>query len=202
MDFKQLFLESFEALSLNKLRTSLAALGIVIGIGSVIALISLGQATQTQIQNQIQSLGANLLTVSPGAPRTGAVRGAAGSDTTLTNEDAKAIQTSAGITTISSVSPEVDSRAQIVAGKNNSNLRVTGVTAAYAGVHKITIDSGSFITDQDDAAMKKVVVLGPQVVSDLFPDGSDPIGKSVRIKSQTFQVVGVTVSKGGTGFLN
>src|SRR6266436_2088788 len=99
MDLKQNLIESFGTLTLNKLRTGLAMLGIVIGIGSVIALISLGQATQQQIQNKIQSLGANLLTVSPGAQRTGAVRGAAGGDTTLTNDDAKAISTSPQITT-------------------------------------------------------------------------------------------------------
>src|SRR5437868_14415313 len=100
MDIKDIFLESLGTLTLNKLRTSLAALGIVIGIGSVIALVSLGQATQASIQAQIQSLGANLLTVMPGAPNNGGVRGATGAVTSLTNDDAKAIQTSSSITTI------------------------------------------------------------------------------------------------------
>ncbi len=202
MEYGEIITEAIGTLTINKLRTGLAALGIVIGIGSVIALVSLGQATQQSIQTQIQSLGANLLTVSPGATRTGVVRGAAGGDTTLTNNDAKAIQTSSQITTISAVSPEVDQRAQVVAGKNNTNIRINGVVSAYASVHKINIDSGVFITDQDDTSMRQVVVIGPQVVSDLFPDGSDPIGKTVRIKGITFQIVGVTVSKGGSGFQN
>jgi len=202
VEFAEIITEALGTLTINKLRTGLAALGIVIGIGSVIALISLGQATQQSIQDQIQKLGSNLLTVSPGSQTQGGVRGAAGGDTTLTNDDAKAIQTSPQVTTISVVSPEVDKREQLSTGKNNINIRVNGVTAAYAQVHKITMDSGVFIADQDDLSAKKVVVLGPQVVSDLFPDGSNPVGKTVRINAMTFQVIGVTVSKGGTGFQN
>ncbi len=146
-DIQELIFESLQTLTLNKLRTGLAILGIVIGIGSVIALVSLGQASQQTIQSQIQSLGANLLTVSPGSQTRGGVRGAAGGDTTLTNADAVAIATSAHVTTVSAVSPEVDGREQISVGRNNSNVRVNGVTAAYATVHKITIDTGAFITD-------------------------------------------------------
>lgn len=105
MELTELFLESLRTLRINKLRTGLAILGIVIGIGSVIALVSLGEATQQSIQNQIQSLGANLLTVSPQAQRSGAVRGAIGGGTTLTLDDAKAIETSSQITLIQNVSP-------------------------------------------------------------------------------------------------
>src|SRR6185369_14863777 len=114
----ELFKESLGTLTVNKLRTGLAVLGIVIGIGSVIALVSLGQATQQSVQNQIQSLGANLLTVIPGSQNSGIVRGAAGGGTTLTNDDAKAIQTSPSITDIQNVSPELQSRAQVTAGAN------------------------------------------------------------------------------------
>lgn len=201
MELYDLFIESLGTLTLNKLRTGLAILGIVIGIGSVIALISLGQATQQQIQSQIQSLGSNLLTVSPGSQSQGGIR-SAGATTTLIGDDAKAIQTSPEITTISQVSPEVDGRSQLSTGKNNTNVRVSGVTGAYAEVHKVTIDSGVFITNEDDTSMRKVVVLGPQVASDLFPDGSDPIGQNVRVGTTSFVIVGVTASKGGTGFLN
>jgi len=193
--------ESLATLTLNKLRTGLAILGIVIGIGSVIALVSLGEASQQAIQSRIQSLGANLLTVSPGSQTQGSIRSAT-SDTTLTNDDAAAITSSSQVTTVSNVSPEVDSRAQVSVGRTNTNIRINGVVAAYADVHKITIDSGVFITNEDDTGMKKVVVLGPQVVSDLFPDGSDPIGKTILIKNISFQIIGVTVSKGGTGFGN
>src|SRR6266446_4160694 len=187
-DLFEIIVESFGTLKLNKLRTGLAILGIVIGIGSVIALVSLGQASQESIQSQIQSLGANLLTISPGSQSQGGIRGAAGGDTTLTNSDGAAIQTSPQITTISNVSPEVNSRAQLAAGANNANIRVNGVTAAYAQVHKIAVSEGVFVSDIDDTGMRKIVVLGPTALTDLFPDGSDPIGQTVRIKNITFQV--------------
>ncbi|HUD45005.1 MAG TPA: ABC transporter permease [Patescibacteria group bacterium] len=198
----EIFIESLGTLTLNKLRTGLAMLGIVIGIGSVIALVSLGEASQQSIQNQIQALGANLLTVSPGSQQTGAVRGAEGGATTLTNDDATAIQTSPQVTSVSMVSPEVSKRVQVTAGRNNSNIQVIGAVPAYMDVHKVTMSSGTFITDQDNAGMTKVVVLGPQVVTTLFPDGSDPVGQTIRINSISFRVIGVTVSKGGTGFSN
>lgn len=201
-DLIEIFYESLGTLTLNKLRTGLAILGIVIGIGSVIALVSLGEATQTAVQQQIESLGANLLTVIPGSVNSGGVRGAAGGATTLTDTDAKAIQTSAEITTIKNVSPEVQRRVQITANGNNSNIQVIGATAVYAEVHKVTINSGSFITDTDNNTLNKVIVLGPQVVSDLFGDGADPVGQAVRINKQSFRVIGETVSKGGTGFQN
>jgi putative ABC transport system permease protein len=195
--------ESLSTLSVNKLRTGLAMLGIVIGIGSVIALLSLGQATSAQIQNQIQSLGANLLTISPGSQNaSGGVRGAAGGGTTLTNADAQAIKTNPLVTTVDTVSPEVSSRSQVTTGQNNTNVQVVGATSAYSTVHKIDIAQGSFISDADDAAMRKVAVVGPTVATNLFGEGVDPIGKSIRIGGQSVTITGVTQSKGGTGFFN
>lgn len=202
IEFIETFTESLSTLTLNKMRTGLAVLGIVIGIGSVIALVSLGEATQQSIQNQIQSLGSNLLTVIPGSQQSGGVRGAAGGATTLTADDAKAIRISTEITTIKNVSPEVSRRTQLTAGRNNSNVQVIGVEPAYADVHKVSIESGSFITEQDNLGMTKNVVLGPQVVSDLFGDGVNPVGQVIRVNRISFRVVGVTVSKGGTGFQN
>src|SRR5437868_4259160 len=175
MDIKDIFLESLGTLTINKLRTGLATLGIVIGIGSVIALISLGQATQQSIQNQIMSLGANLLTVNPGAQRTGAVRGAAGGGTTLTDEDAAAIKSSPQVTTIQNVSPEFSRRTQVTTGANNTNTQVIGATPTYTIVHKVNVSSGNFITDRDVLGMTHVAVVGPQVVSDLFGDTANPI---------------------------
>jgi putative ABC transport system permease protein len=202
MSLWRLIIESFGTLTLNKMRTGLAILGIVIGIGSVIALISLGQASQKSIQSQIESLGSNLLTVSPGSQSSNGVRGAAGGATTLTLEDAKAIQTSKQVTTVKTVSPEVSSRKQITAGRNNANSQIIGVTPEYAQVRKIKIASGNFITQKDVDALGKVAVLGPTTVTTLFPDGSDPVGQKIRINGQILTVIGTTVSKGGTGFLN
>lgn len=197
----ELISDSFATLTLNKLRTGLAVLGIVIGIGSVIALISLGQASQQQVASQIQNLGSNLLTINPGAISTGGVRGAAGGDTTLTYDDAKAIASSPQVTTVGAVAPQVSRRAQVTAGGNNTNTQVIGVTDAYALVSNITMDEGTFITQQDVDSIDKVAVLGPQVVSDLFGN-VDPVGQTIRINKIAFRVVGVTVAKGGTGFAN
>jgi putative ABC transport system permease protein len=202
MEFFELFTESLGTLFVNKMRTSLAILGIVIGIGSVIALVSLGQATQQAVQNQIQSLGANLLTVMPGAQRAEGIRGAAGGSTTLTNSDAEAISTSPQITTIKNVSPELSRRTQITTGGNNTNTQVIGVTSVYPEVHKVTMSLGSFISQRDVDGMTNVVVLGTQVVTDLFGENANPIGQTVRASGQTLTVIGVTSSKGGSGFLN
>ncbi len=201
MDFSELFFESLGTLTLNKLRTGLAILGIVIGIASVIALISLGQSSQKSIQNQIQSLGSNLLTVMPGAQTQGGVRGAAGGATSLTYEDAKAMS-NAQLTTVKNLSPELSRRAQITNGKNNTNTQVMGITPSYQEVRKLNISSGSFISQIDVDGMSKVVVLGPQVVTDLFGEGSIPIGQSIRINGQSMRIIGITESKGGSGFQN
>src|SRR4030043_1259165 len=125
MDYKEIISEAISTLTLNKMRTGLAALGIIIGIGSVIALISLGQGSQKSVENQIQSLGSNLLTVIPGAQSQGNIRSASGT-TTLTDEDAQAIMTSPQVTTVSAVSPEYSGRGQAVAGRNNNNTQAVG----------------------------------------------------------------------------
>jgi putative ABC transport system permease protein len=200
MDFFELLASSFEALKLNKVRTALAGLGIVIGIGAVIALVSLGQATQQSVQNSIQGLGANLLTISPGSQRTGAVQGGFGSSQTLTLDDANAIIT-AHFPSISKVSPEVSRRSQVTAGRNNTNISITGATTSYPAVHNVTMSSGTFITDQDVTGNRNVAVIGPQVVTDLF-GGGDPTGQTIRINKIPFMIIGITVSKGGTGFAN
>jgi len=202
MDYTEIITEAIGTLTINKLRTGLATLGIVIGIGSVIALVSLGQSSQSAVQAQIQSLGSNLLTVIPGAQSSGFVRGAAGGATTLTYEDAQAILTSSQVTTVKNVSPEFSRRVQVTTGKNNTNTQVVGVTPSYAEVRKLSIASGTFISQRDVEVMTRVAVLGPQVVSDLFGEGANPVGQSIRINTQSFRIIGVTVSKGGTGFQN
>lgn len=203
MDLLGLISESIGTLGLNKLRTALATLGIVIGVGAVIALVSLGQASQSAVSNQIQSLGSNLLTITPtGQTTTGGVRSAAGVGTTLTLEDAQAIKTSNQITAVSNISPEVARRAQVTTGRNNTNTQIIGVTPTYTEVHKISLSAGNFISQRDGDALSKVAVVGPQVVTDLFGSGSTPIGQNIRISGLSFRIVGITASKGGTGFAN
>jgi len=202
MDFKELFLESLSTLALNKMRTGLAMLGVVIGIGSVIALISLGQSSQRSVEVQIQSLGSNLLTVSPGSLISGGIRGTSGGVTTLTYSDSKAIANSPQITTVKNVSAEYSGNAQIVAGRNNTNTRVTGITPEYSSVRNVAVTSGSFISQRNVDGMSKVTVLGPQTAADLFGENIDPVGKAIRINKISFNVIGVTESKGGSGFMN
>lgn len=198
----ELFLESANTLSINKMRTGLAVLGIVIGIGSVIALVSLGEGSKANIESQMQSLGANLLTVSPQSQRNQTVRGASGGGTTLTFDDAIAIATSPAVTSVENVSPEVSRRFQVTTGKNNTNTQVIGAVSTYAIVHKIEIAQGAFISQRDQEAGVRVAVLGPQVVTDLFGENATPLGQSIRINGQSFTVIGVTTSKGGSGFMN
>jgi len=201
MDLQELITESLSTLTLNKVRTGLAMLGVIIGIGSVIALVSLGQAGQKSITSQIQSLGSNLLTISPGSQFSGGVRGG-GNVATLTYDDAKAIASSSLITTVESVSAEYSSRAQIVAGKNNTNTTVTGVLPEYAEIRNTTISLGTFITQRNVDSMSKVAILGHVTATDLFGEGANPVGKTIRISRQVFKVIGVTEEKGGAGFMS
>lgn len=201
MDYTEIIEEAAITLTLNKLRTGLAMLGIVIGIGSVIALVSLGQGSQAAVQSQIQSLGANLLTIIPGSTHGGFIQGGAGSATTLTLEDANAITTSPTVTDVVNVSPEYSGRIQVTAPGTNSNTNVLGVRGVYATVHKISIAEGQFISVTDDSRQAKVAVTGPIIASTLFPTG-DPLGQSIRIKGTAFKIIGITVSKGGSGFQN
>ncbi|MCL6560648.1 MAG: ABC transporter permease, partial [Firmicutes bacterium] len=130
------------------------------------------------------------------------VRGAAGASTSLTYEDAQAIETSSQVTSVASVSAELSQRAQVVAGRNNTNTQVLGTTPAYAEVRKLSLTSGRYISQQDVDSMAKVAVVGPEVVSVLFGEGSDPVGQTLRINGMSFKIVGVTASKGGSGFMN
>ena len=203
MDYSELLAEAKDALFLNKMRTGLATLGIIIGISAVITLVSLGQSGQKSVETQIQSLGSNLLTVMPGAQSSGGIRGAGGAQTTsLTYEDAKALQVNSNIVGIKNVSPEIAQRSQLTAGGNNTNVQVQGVTNSYFPVHSLNIQTGNSITDQDVVAARKIAVLGPQVVTDLFGEGATPVGQTVRINKEAFTVVGITEEKGGSGFQN
>lgn len=198
----KLIVNGFKNLAVNKMRTGLAILGIVIGIGSVIALVSMGEASKAAVQSQIQSIGSNLLTVSPGFQSSGGVRGAIGGATTLTNEDAAAITASSKITSVKNVSPEYTGRAQVIAGRNNTNTSIVGVEPVYAQVRKLSLSSGSFITTQHLTGISRVAVIGPTTAEDLFGSGVNPVGQTIRISGKTFQIIGVTKSKGGSGFNN
>jgi len=201
MKFQDIFQETYTALSANKARSGLTILGIVIGIGSVIAMVSIGQGASGQIQSSIEGLGSNLLTVMPGfiQPGRGIVSSGRGSAQTLKNEDIEVLRQISGTAYIS---PEVQRRFQIVASGNNTNSTIIGVEPDYAQVRNISPSVGSFITDSQVRSMGRVAVLGPTVTQDLFGEGNDPVGKTIRINRVNFKVIGVLQSKGSAGFFN
>jgi len=206
--------ETYTALSANRARSGLTILGIVIGIASVIALIAIGQGAQNAVQSSIESIGSNLIEVLPGAARQlgfGA-SGGRGTARSLTPADATAI---AQIANVAAVSGEYTGRYQVASAGANTNISVTGVDASYATIRNLTIDQGSFITDSQSASLERVVVIGPTVVSDLFNGGNafatpadanaaaaTAIGQKVRIGNLQFTIIGVTQSKGSSGFGN
>jgi putative ABC transport system permease protein len=190
---------SLKSLAANKLRTLLTALGIIIGVAAVVALLAIGQGSQQSITASITANGANLLTVRSGASRSGGVGGQVGSSQTLTIEDAEALADPANVPDASLVSPEYEGNAQLVAGSQNTNARVTGVVSAYLEVHNMALAEGDFISDDNVESVSNVVVLGANVAETLFPDG-DVLGQSLRISGQKFTVVGVLEAKGGSGF--
>ncbi|PWB38679.1 MAG: multidrug ABC transporter substrate-binding protein [Parcubacteria group bacterium] len=197
-----LFTETSMALLANKARSGLTILGIIIGIGSVIAMIAIGQGSQSNIQSSIQSLGSNLLLVQPGAQRGLGfeVNQGRGSAQTLTQADYEAIATQ--VSGISGIAPELSSRYQVTAKGTNTNTSVDGTTASYPAIRNVQIDQGSFISDENVTNLAKVAVLGPTTRDDLFGADSNPIGQSFRIKGVEFKIIGVTAAKGGSGFSN
>jgi len=200
MKTSDLFEETYLALVANKARSGLTILGIVIGIGSVIAMIAIGTGSQSMIQASIQSLGSNLIMVQPGMQRGVGfqISQGRGSSQTLTKEDAEAIGQE--IALVKGVAPEVSSRYQVTAKGTNTNTSVIGTTSAYPLIRNIEIGEGSFISDQNVASLAKVAVLGPTAKEDLFGADADPLGQTIRIRSIDFKIIGVTKTKGGTGF--
>ncbi len=194
-----LFKETYFAIRANKVRSGLTILGIVIGIGSVIAMISVGQGASGSIESSIQSMGSNLLTVSPGFQRSfSQVSTGRGSAQTLTLKDSDAIINE--VSNVAAVASELSRRYQIVVKGKNTNTQVDGTTASYLEVRNVEIDQGSFISDQNVLSESKVAVLGPTTRDDLFGTSTTPIGETIRINGINFKIIGITKSKGGTGF--
>jgi putative ABC transport system permease protein len=201
MTTRDLIEETYIALSANKVRSSLTVLGIVIGIGSVIAMIAIGSGAQNSVTSRIESMGSNLVMVAPGMQRGVGMTVSSGRGTarTLTQDDANAITEE--ISLARAVAPENSGRYQVTAKGTNTNTSIVGVTAIYPEVRNVGVDDGSFITEQHDEKRAKVAVLGPTVVADLFPDATESVvGSTIRIKGMEFKVIGVTTAKGGTGF--
>jgi putative ABC transport system permease protein len=190
---------ALRALAANKLRAALTMLGLVIGVGAVIGLMAVGRGAQAQIRGSIQALGTNLVFVRPNFFKAGGLRSAQGQAQSLTYEDALAL---AQAPSVRAVAPEIRSFMQLIAGAQNYNSSVLGVTAEHAEVRSLKLAAGEFFDRAQVDARATVLVLGATVAETLFP-GQDPIGQSVRVNSGgrtlNFRVVGVLERKGGSG---
>src|SRR3989338_8243047 len=203
MKLNDIIHETYAALSANKVRSGLTILGIVIGISSVIAMVSIGTGASNTISSSIESLGSNLIQITPGAEQMrgfGATSGR-GDAKTLTNADAAAIAEQ--IRDIEAVDSQVSGRYQITAKGTNTNTAVTGVTSKYSQIRNVEIAEGLFISDTQNNSATRVAVLGPTTRDDLFGESAtDVVGQSIRVNSLEFKVIGITVAKGGSGFQN
>ncbi len=177
----------------NKLRSLLTMLGIIIGVGAVIAMVSVGMGVKSNVQSSIASLGSNMLIVSPGAANRGGPRSAAGSMQTLKYDDALAIKDK--IKNIDYVSPTVNGSYQVVNGNLNWKTTVQGVTPEFMAVRSLVIGSGSFISEDDMEKRRRVAVIGSTVAENLF-EKDNPVGHNIRINNQPFKIIGLVESKG------
>jgi putative ABC transport system permease protein len=184
---------SFRALRRNKLRSILTALGIIIGVAAVIAMVSIGNGAKAQVEGQVASLGQNVITVFPGSMTSGAVRGGWGSRSTLTPDDADAILNE--VSGVVAISAEVRNRDQVFANGLNWNTQILGESPDYLSVRAWPLDRGEMFTEADVRSSNKVAVIGKTVADQVF--GSvDPIGQTMRIRNIPFTVVGVLRAKG------
>ncbi len=197
MKYLQIFKIAYKALGRNKMRSSLTMLGIIIGVGAVIAMVGIGEGAKKMVNAQIASLGDNLLTVFSGSHMAGGMRGGAGTVTSLTAEDAEAIRTT--IPAISKVSPSVRTGGQVVAGNLNWGTSIEGYGPDFIAIRSWPVVSGTMFTEQDVKGATKVCLLGKTTVDNLFP-GQDPVGEIIRIKKLPFRVIGVLAPKGQNAF--
>jgi len=196
MDLLAILRIAIRALTRNKMRSLLTMLGIIIGVGAVIATVGLGQGAQEQVQNQIASMGTNLLYISSGSVNKGGIRLGGGATKTLVNDDMKAILQE--VPTIAEAAPGAGTSAQVVSDNQNWYTRVTGTEPQYFDIRNWTFDRGGNFTADDVQRATNVVVLGATVQQNLFGK-ADSIGQTVRIGTLPFQVVGVLTAKGQSG---
>lgn len=194
MNGTNLFKIALRALANNKLRAFLTMLGIIIGVASVIAMLAIGQGSKKSIQQQISEMGSNMIMIHQGAEMRGGVRQDPSAMQTLKLENYEKL--SEECTYLSGISPNVSSSGQLVAGANNYPSSVSGVSMDYLTIRQLTVEQGEMFTENDIRTAAKVCVIGKTIVDNLFPDGSDPIGKVIRCNQIPFRVIGVLKSKG------
>lgn len=198
MNILRLVVLALKAIGRNKFRMFLTMLGIIIGVASVITMLAIGQGSKQSIQKEIGKMGSNMLMIHGGSFRSGPAHGGAGSAQSLTIEDAEAIRKECAH--VKEVSPQISGSGQVIAGSNNWSTQMHGVDVGYFEIRELTIESGDLFTAADVTSASKVCLLGKTVVENLFPDGDDPIGQSIRFKKIPFKVIGVLASKGQSSF--
>ena len=196
MNFVSILKIAIRALTRNKMRSALTMLGIIIGVGAVIATVGVGQGARQKVQDQIASMGTNMLYISAGSVNRGGLRIGIGATKSLVNDDVKAITQQ--VPTVAAAAPGATSSAQIIANNQNWNTRVTGTEPQYFDIRDWPIASGSSFTQDDVTRATDVAVLGETVRQNLF-GSSDPVGQTVRIGNLPFRVVGVLSAKGSSG---
>lgn len=198
MNVKNLLKAALRSLEKNKMRTFLTMLGIIIGVGSVIAMLAIGQGSRQSIQEQISSLGTNVLMIFPQASSTGGVRMEAGSSQRMTIEDLNAIRERCP--SVAYITPQVRTSGQLVNGNSNWRTSVYGVYPDYFNIRDLKLTSGAVFTMNDDRSAAKVCIVGQTVVTNLFGEGTDPVGSFIRINKIPFEIVGITEKKGQNAF--
>ncbi len=191
---------AFEGLATNRLRSVLTMLGVIFGVGAVIAAVSMTQGAKAATLEQFERFGTNVLTVRPGQMRRGGVHWGMGSEQTLTYADARAIAQECP--SVVAVAPEVNTSAQIKAGNENTNTRVIGTIESFPQVRSFELAEGTFFTERDVKSRRKVAILGPTVVENLFGPDRSVVGQRIKVNSITFNVIGQFTSKGDTGWRN
>jgi putative ABC transport system permease protein len=194
MNYSNLIKIALRAIAANKMRSFLTALGIIIGVGSVITMLAIGQGSKKSIQANVAEMGSNMIMIQPGQDMRGGVRQDASAMETLKMTDYQNIKDQCDY--ISAISPTVSSSGQWIYGNNNTPSSIYGVNLDYLTIRQLTVEDGEMFTDTDIKTASKVCVLGQTIVSNLFPDGSDPVGKVVRFGSIPFRVIGVLKKKG------
>ena len=184
---------AIRSIAVNGMRSLLTSIGVIIGVSSVIVLSAIGQGSQTLIENEINNLGTNLLIIFPGSGRTGGVHQGAGTVNRFTMDDVINIRTNSEY--CAQVSPVVIANGQIIGNGNNWSSEINGVSQEFFSIRKWEIEYGSFFSERDIKASKKVALIGKTVADELFPD-EDPTGKKIQIRNIPFMVVGVLKEKG------
>ena len=194
MNGTNLFKIALRALANNKLRAFLTMLGIIIGVASVITMLAIGQGSKRSIQTQIAEMGSNMIMIHPGGDMRGGVRRDASEMQTLKLENYEKLRDESNY--LAGISPNVSSSGQLVYGNNNYPSSVNGVGLDYLSIRQLTIENGEMFTEADIQSSAKVCIIGKTIVDNLFPDGSDPVGRVIRFGKIPFRVVGVLKSKG------